>query len=226
MTNPVTPPAAPTVPEFPALGDPSFNAKSYTFGTAMPGVSTGIGALATNAFTNATAANESAATAVSSANSAASAAEVAMGATNFKGLWDDLTGALAKPATVKHDGRFWLLLNNLANVTTSEPGVSADWTSLDTGTAVTQVITGDTTAIVGVTYLIAAATLNLTLPATGLVKGDFIGIRLVTTPTTTQLITFGAVKFMGQTVTGGYAYLDIKGFGIDMKYEDATYGWA
>lgn len=149
-----------------------------------------------------------------------------MGATNFKGLWSSLAGALAKPATVKHNGRFWLLLNNLANVTLSEPGVTADWTSLDTGTAVTQVITGDTTAVVGVTYLIAAATLTLTLPTTGLAKGDFIGIRLVTAPTTTQLIAFGSVKFMGQTVSTGSAYIDIKGFGIDMKYEDATYGWA
>jgi len=51
----------------------------------------------------------------------------AAGSANFMGAWSSLTGALNKPASVSHVGRVWLLLNNLANVTTSEPGVTADW---------------------------------------------------------------------------------------------------
>jgi hypothetical protein len=47
---------------------------------------------------------------------------------NFKGLWSDLTGALSKPASVAHNGLVWLLLNNLADVTASEPSSgNTDW---------------------------------------------------------------------------------------------------
>lgn len=55
------------------------------------------------------------------------AAQAASAAANFKGAWSSLTGALNKPAAVSHAGTVWALLNNLANVTTSTPGVSADW---------------------------------------------------------------------------------------------------
>lgn len=48
-------------------------------------------------------------------------------AVNFKGEWNTLTGALNMPATVFHSSYYWVLLNNLADVTASEPGVSADW---------------------------------------------------------------------------------------------------
>ncbi len=54
-------------------------------------------------------------------------AEIAGFTANFKGQWSTLTGALNKPAAVGHGGLFWLLLNNLANVTTSEPGMTNDW---------------------------------------------------------------------------------------------------
>ncbi len=64
-------------------------------------------------------AGQVAAVAASEANTAALA--------NFKGNWSALTGALAKPASVFHNGAFWALLNNLADVTASQPGVSADW---------------------------------------------------------------------------------------------------
>tara|TARA_R110000765_G_scaffold195825_8_gene301310 strand:+ start:2358 stop:3401 length:1044 start_codon:yes stop_codon:yes gene_type:complete len=60
------------------------------------------------------------------------AKESALSAANFKGLWLSLDGSLAKPASVKHSGQFWELLNDLADVTTSEPGVSGDWTSKTT----------------------------------------------------------------------------------------------
>jgi len=64
-------------------------------------------------------AGQVAAVAASEANTAALA--------NFKGNWSALTGALAKPASVFHNGAFWALLNNQADVTASQPGVSADW---------------------------------------------------------------------------------------------------
>ena len=65
--------------------------------------------------------------AVNASVSAIAASNSALAGANFKGNWSALTGALNKPATVAHSSKIWLLLNNLANVTTSQPGVTADW---------------------------------------------------------------------------------------------------
>jgi len=75
-----------------------------------------INQLAEDTFTNAETAEESALIAVASAN--------------FKGAWSSLTGALNVPAAVWHNSRVWALLVNLADVTTSQPGVSADWVDI------------------------------------------------------------------------------------------------
>lgn len=66
--------------------------------------------------------------AAQSANNAKNNAESAQAASNFKGEWSSLTGALNKPASVYHNGVFWLLLNDLADVTASEPSATnSDW---------------------------------------------------------------------------------------------------
>lgn len=212
------------LPTPPSRSDPvNFATRADAFLGALPTFATETNAVASETNAASATATAQANIAVSASNSAADAADAALSAANFKGLWSSLTGALNKPACVKHNGRFWLLLNNLANVTTSEPGVSADWTSMDAGVPVTQVITTNTTAIVGVRYIIANATCTLTLPTTGLLKGDYIGIRTAITPTVNTLIAFGSKKLFGVAV--GTVYIDIKGFGIDLNYEDATYGW-
>lgn len=54
-------------------------------------------------------------------------ADAARSIANFVGDWSSLTGPLSKPATVRHKGSVYALLNNLADVTASEPGVTADW---------------------------------------------------------------------------------------------------
>jgi len=64
------------------------------------------------------------------AQTAEDSALIAVGSANFKGAWASLSGALNVPATVWHNSRVWALLNNLANVTTSQPGVSADWVDI------------------------------------------------------------------------------------------------
>lgn len=58
---------------------------------------------------------------------AAISALAAQGSANFKGEWSSLAGALAMPATVRHAGKFWVLLSNVPNVAAAEPGVSAAW---------------------------------------------------------------------------------------------------
>lgn len=62
----------------------------------------------------------------------AQAAQVAIASANFKGAWSALTGALAVPASVFHNGAFWVLLSSVANVTTKVPGVAAEWKEAQT----------------------------------------------------------------------------------------------
>lgn len=68
--------------------------------------------------------------AASSAAASANSALIAAASANFKGTWVSLTGALNKPSSVLHDGTYWQLLNDLADVTASEPSVTGDWASI------------------------------------------------------------------------------------------------
>lgn len=63
-------------------------------------------------------------------NDAATAASGALAASHYKGAWATLTGPLAIPATVVHNGSLYMLLESVADVTAEEPGVSAKWKSL------------------------------------------------------------------------------------------------
>lgn len=76
-------------------------------------LSPGVELIGNQSLTNALAAQEAAVSAYVNAN--------------YKGAWSSLTGALNVPALVSHSGQRWNLLSNLANVTTSEPGVGAAW---------------------------------------------------------------------------------------------------
>ena len=89
-----------------------------------------INALGTNVYNNAIEAQAQAVSATDQAALALGSAIVAAGAGSFKGDWVSLTGALARPASVKHLERFWLLLADLPDVTAATPGVSASWTPL------------------------------------------------------------------------------------------------
>lgn len=175
MTAPIEPTPAPAVPQYPALGSPTFNQEAYASGTALPGVTQWIEGTAQEVFVNAGISSGSAVTAVQAAADAASVQSVVLATANFAGVWADMSGPLNRPACVKHNGRFWMLLNNLANVAASQPGVSADWTSLDAG-RVTARITANTTAVAGVYYVAATAGITLTVP-TNFAKNDYIGGR-------------------------------------------------
>lgn len=96
----------------------------YETATAVPGINT----VAAQTLANALYAQEM--------------AEMAAAIDNFAGNWADLTGALAVPAAVYHDDEYWVLLENLADVTAEEPSlVSTVWTIYE-DTAVQR--TGDT----------------------------------------------------------------------------------
>ena len=140
-------------------------------------------------------ASQKAAEALASQLSAASSAQVAASAANFKGIWSTLSGAINKPACVKHNGRFWMLLNNLTNIASSEPGVSVDWTSLDTG-VISQTINSNTTAIAGVYYIPTTSGITLNIPS-GFLEGDKISGRNLSNGEC--FITWGSNTVMYQT---------------------------
>lgn len=69
--------------------------------------------------------------AVNASINATNASNTAVAGANFKGNWSALSGAITRPASVAHSNRFWMLLPaSLANVATSQPGVSADWVEI------------------------------------------------------------------------------------------------
>jgi len=96
------------------------------------------------------------------------------GATNFKGSWSTLTGALNVPASVEHNGKVWQLLVNLPNVTLSEPASdNADWLVTASGIEIIEVTTTSTVYPTGETRYVCKNTGNivLTIDASGCADG-------------------------------------------------------
>jgi hypothetical protein len=58
---------------------------------------------------------------------------IAVSATNFKGLWSAQAGAASIPYSVYHNGGFYALVTNLADVTAKTPGVDPEWVLIDAG---------------------------------------------------------------------------------------------
>lgn len=86
---------------------------------------------------DAAAAEQSATESANSATESANSAVLSQSSANFKGNWSDLTGTLNIPAVVYHNGINWQLLNNLADVTLSEPSVTDDWSIIDNSARIT-----------------------------------------------------------------------------------------
>jgi hypothetical protein len=99
-----------------------------TFATEANALEANVNAKEASAVTQVSLATDQADAAAASAVTAADMATIATAAANYKGLWTSLTGALNMPASVYHNGAFWALNANLADVTTATPGVSASWT--------------------------------------------------------------------------------------------------
>lgn len=211
--------------EFPTTADRNagtYNSKAIGWAGRLAAFGGSIWAIAQSAFTNAGVAKASAQTAVQAAANAASAQDALWGATNFKGLWSEQVGVLNKPATVKDDGRFWLLLRSVADVTQEKPGQSDAWASLDAGMRPQHtVLEGTVACIPGVTYIIAGAAVTLTAPATGLQNGDVFAFRLAAAVSGNQLVNFGALLVRGQTA--GLRAIDVPAFGLDLEYSNG--GW-
>ena len=70
--------------------------------------------------------------AIDARDAAAASKTLTQAAANYKGQWSSLSGALNTPASVWHNGAYWGLLSNLANVATAQPGVSSAWAAVGT----------------------------------------------------------------------------------------------
>lgn len=116
----------------PSQSDPdNFRARGDAFLGAFPTLQSQINTTADQTYDNAV---EAAAAAVSATSDAADAddyASMASAAANFVGQWADQTGAASVPYSVEHDGYLWMLLDDIADVTASEPATSnGDWYQL------------------------------------------------------------------------------------------------
>lgn len=185
-TPPSTPSAVPDTPDR-TEGQDTFNTKAFAFNDWFAPFQAWLETVL-DYIVDAIAWVEDRATAAStSATSAANSATGAANSANFKGTWSSLTGALNKPAQVLHNGAYWQLLNNLANVTTSEPSPSnADW-AFSSGTRWLPAYTSSAN-IVPNSYSPVQATstpVNMTLVA--MTTGDFVVVQ--NSPISTQAVT-------------------------------------
>lgn len=124
------------LPEAPSRSDPTnFSNKADAFVAALPGFVTEANALQVDV--NAKAASVQGV--ISSATAAQVAAEAyaatAASSANFKGSWSALTGAATVPYCVYHNGQYWQLLSNIADITAKQPGVASEWVAVAYGGA-------------------------------------------------------------------------------------------
>jgi hypothetical protein len=111
------------LPTAPAVTDSTadFNSKAFSLVAALSTFVTQANTLASEAETDAE-------TAEDAATDAVAAQAVAMAAANYVGAWSSLSGAKTVPLSVSHSGEFWMLTQNIADVTTQTPaGGSSYW---------------------------------------------------------------------------------------------------
>lgn len=99
------------------------------------------------------------------AQSAADAANIVNGAANYKGVWGDQTGAATIPATYEHEGGVWLLLQDIPDITASEPGVSSDYL-LTTGLKYVEPVVGAVLSTVLINRLTVTASYKYPVAST------------------------------------------------------------
>lgn len=130
-----------------------------------------------------------AATVESNTASASNSAVVSAASANMKGRWVDLSGVLNIPASVSHDDKMWILLENLADVTTEEPGISTKWQQLmPLGSSLFTVVSVSTnyTAVDRQWVEVTAGGVAITLPTTP-IAGMLIVVAVGAFKTTTVL---------------------------------------
>jgi len=156
-----------------------------------------------------------------SATAAAAAASASASLTAFKGNWSALTGALAMPASVLHNGKFWALLAPLADVTAAVPGSSASWAAIKlSATIVREITTASATLAAGDHAVLEySGAIAITLP-TSPVTDDYIYID-PENGRTDNTIDPGAYPIGG--ISGVFTTSPAIGFGL--KFISPAKGW-
>jgi len=142
MADPGIPPeSVADGPDFPVRAGNTNEAQylddAVAWGDYQPTRNSEISSVSQNSYDNAQISYSNANEALSSANSAsasasdaAQSADSAQSAANYQGAWSTLSGAYSLGITVSHTSRTWRLDVDLADVTLSEPGQTADWTDI------------------------------------------------------------------------------------------------
>lgn len=211
------------LPPPPSSADPSnFNARADAFLGALPTFATEANTLADDVNVAASSAAASAAAAASSqASAAASAAAAAasVAAANFMGVWSSLTGPLARPASVAHNGVIYLLQEDIADVTAATPGASSAWLAYQPSVAAPALINSNTAATPFGRYIFTAPC-TLTLPASPAVGTTIQFVNL--SGVLTCIVDPGGEKIRGTT---GPMTLDDYSASATLTYSGATKGW-
>lgn len=174
---------------------------------------------------NAIAADASATASAASAAASANSATVSAANANFKGTWTNQTGAANIPYSVSHNSANWQLVNNLADVTASEPSVTADWEKISFGRESDFLQTG--VLVAGKDWMAdpTSATVTRNTPTTP-ADGDEIGfIDDTKTATASNMVVVGYNA--SETIMGLAEDLNIttKGQGARLRYDLATTDW-
>jgi hypothetical protein len=120
-----------TVPDKDSQTPAEFNSAADAFVAWMGDLPAEVNAWAGEANSLATTVNGYKTDAESAKTDAESARNTAMSAANFVGNWADQVGAATVPTCVYHNGQYWMLLVDLADITTSEPtSASTDWAAV------------------------------------------------------------------------------------------------
>ena len=151
----MTKPTVPALPDFPVRGDDfdTFTAKANAHVAALPAWTVAVNSMgdyindradqvvndindrADQVVNDITALNQQASASSSSAQSSSSialdSAQIAMAAANFKGIWSDLSGSLSVPSSVFWQSEYWVLMQDVPNVSAVQPGLSSVWERLE-----------------------------------------------------------------------------------------------
>lgn len=103
-------------------------------------------------------------------SNASDVSDAALAGANYQGLWSSLTGAASKPFSVKHNGKFWALNTDLADITAKEPSVDIEWDELFVSLRGVETLTPSVAAELSSSTLISLVAptvggLGMTMPA-------------------------------------------------------------